>query len=64
MWNYKHCFKVKTQSEEEGRNYFELKHYSICSQIKNIIMFLLGKNVIGGAKPKSGVKIINKDGKY
>lgn len=62
IWNYKHCFNVKTGSEESSKNYFEHKYYSLWAQIKNLTLFLLGKNVIGGEKKNQGAKLLK--GKY
>jgi hypothetical protein len=52
VWAYKHCFKVTTV--DEGKNYFEHKHYSLFQNFKNIIYFLLGKTM--AKKTKRGSK--------
>ena len=66
VWDHKHCFKVVTASEDNPRNYFEHKYYSICTQIKNLTRFLIGIDVVGGSggskKRKLGIKTVN--GKY
>ncbi len=56
IWNYKHCFEVKTY-EHQQRNVFQHKHFSLCAQVKNLTLFLAGRNVIG--KGRKGVKIVN-----
>jgi hypothetical protein len=64
VWNYKHCLVVRTDEDREGRNYFEIKYYSLWTQIKNICLFLSGKDVISGGKAKRGVKVVKSNGEY
>ena len=62
VWNYKHCFEVKTE-ESEGKNYFQIKHVSLIQQLRNVGWFLAGRNVIGKAgKVKTGAKVVQKNG--
>ncbi|CDW85580.1 ankyrin repeat protein [Stylonychia lemnae] len=62
VWNYKHCFQVKTQMDDDsGKNYFMHKSYSLFKLTKNLVLFMFGKNIFGNGKSRSGAKKIKND---